>query len=97
MNASAATGCRWQRASAARRLRRCSVPHLSCLAPIRRIEQLEPGPAFELALGVFAGRGVDVALPGLAQEVRLDHQVALRGDLLAALLEEHAADRRFAW
>src|SRR5439155_25912722 len=66
------------------------------LAPVRRIEQLESGPAFELALRIFAGRRIDVALAGLAQEARLDHEVALGGDLLAALLEEHAADRRFA-
>src|SRR5438093_3261796 len=66
------------------------------LSPLRRIEHLEPGPAFELALRIFAGRRIDVALAGLAQEARLDHEVALGSDLLAALLEEHAADRRFA-
>src|SRR5262245_19840807 len=65
-------------------------------APICRVEQLEPGPAFELALRILAGRRIDVALARLAQEARLDHQVALCRDLLAALLEEDAADRCLA-
>src|SRR5215470_4843296 len=101
MNASAATGCRCQWASGDSRGRPrvvCdSAPASPELAPIRRIEQLEPGPAFELALCVFAGCRIGLALAGLAQETRLDHQMAFRRDLLAALLEEDAADRRFAW
>ena len=45
---------------------------------VGRVQQLEARPALELALRVFAGRRVDVALAGLAQEARFDHQVALR-------------------
>src|SRR5215813_2257475 len=69
---------------------------LAYSAPVRGVEQLEPGPAFELALRILAGRRIDVALARFAQEARLDHQVALFSDLLAALLEEHATDRRLA-
>src|SRR5262245_15659505 len=64
--------------------------------PIRRIKQLEPRPALELVLRVLASRLIDLALPRLAQETGLDHQVALGRHLLAALLEENAAHRRFA-
>ena len=42
------------------------------LTHVGGIEQLEAGPAFELALCGFAV-GVDLALAGLAQEVCLDH------------------------
>src|SRR5205823_11951424 len=84
-----------------RRGRQRLVASAQCLilaysTPIGRVEQLEPRPAFELALRVLAGRRIDLALAGLAQEARLDHQVALGGHFLATLLEENAADRRFA-
>src|SRR5215510_9878690 len=69
-------------------------PHRSAFL-VRRVEQHEPGPAFELALGGVAGC-VDLALPRLAQKTRLDRKVAFRGQLLAALLDEDAADWRFA-
>src|ERR1700732_1813916 len=62
-----------------------------------RVHQLEARPAFELARGGLAGRGIGFALARLAQEMRLDHQVALGGVLVAALLDEDAAaDRGFA-
>src|SRR6516164_8695249 len=61
-----------------------------------RIEYFEAGRAFEGAWAIFAGHGIVVALPGLAQKPRLHHQVALRRRLLAALLDEDAADRRLA-
>src|SRR6266705_2072330 len=66
------------------------------LTPIGRVEQLEPRPAFELALRVLAGCRIDLALAGLAQKARLDHQVALGRDFFAVLLEENAADRCLA-
>src|SRR5215475_12244502 len=64
--------------------------------PIIRIEQLEAGPALVLAGAVLAGRRIGLALAGLAQEMRLDCDVALGRGLAALLLEEDAADRRLA-
>src|SRR6266511_3815030 len=65
------------------------------LSSVTRIEYLEPRPALELALSVVSRRRVDVALARLAQEARLDGQVALGRELLASLLDENPADRRF--
>src|ERR1700692_3674854 len=70
-----------------------SRPHDSSRLPVARIHQLEPGRAFELAGRVVAGRGVDVALAGLAQEARVEGHAALGRCLLAVLLDEDAADR----
>src|SRR5438093_1011485 len=101
VRAEARDRCPWRPTAAAERpLVDCapecrSFPRKSRLLVIR-IEQLEPRPALELVDGKFVRRRVDVALAGLAQEPGLDHQLALRRDLLAALLEENAADRRFS-
>src|SRR5262249_33872909 len=61
-----------------------------------RIHQLEAGPALVLAGAVLARRRIGLALAGLAQEARLDGEVALGRGLAALLLDEDAADRRFA-
>src|ERR1700726_4613682 len=70
--------------------------HIPSRLPVDRIHELKPGRALELARRIVAGRRVDVALAGLAQEARVERHPALRRHLLAVLLEEDAADRGFA-
>ena len=65
-------------------------------SPVADVGDLETGRTVELARAVFAGRGVGVALPGLAEHSRFDEQAALRLELDALLLEEKSADRRLA-
>src|SRR5437879_978728 len=48
---------------------------------VARVHQFEARPALELARRVVAAHRVDVALPRLAQEARIDRQVPLRSRL----------------
>src|SRR2546425_204378 len=82
------------RAPTARNSRRRSCPTASARTRSpARVPDLEAGRALVGAGAVLAGHRIVVALARLAQEARVHDQAASGADLLAVLLDEHAADR----
>src|SRR5690242_4070900 len=85
-----------QRAGRAKRVIGSLLDRDRSLRAVGRVHELEACPALVLAGPVLAGCRIGLALAGLAQETRLDGEVALGRHLVALAFDEDAADRSLA-